>query len=266
MPSRIGDCAYTACVIDSSSRGETDSNDPEPEPEPDRQKGSFWRELPILLAIAVVVALLVRTFALQSFWIPSGSMENTLRRGDRVLVNKLIYDFRDPRRGEVIVFKAPQSWRGRPDDEDFIKRVIAVAGDTVSYDARDGRISVNGQPLDESNYIYTNPDTGRQDLASKDGYEFEVTVPNGRMWVMGDHRGSSGDSRENYIRSGGDVVQATIPVDALVGKAFLLMWPMDHWDWLTIPDTYTAVPRPATTGLSGSCQAGRRRCPRKLLA
>lgn len=225
---------------DSSTRADGDTA----EAEPGNKKGSFWRELPVLLAIAVVVALLVRTFALQSFWIPSGSMENTLQRGDRVLVNKLVYDFRDPERGEVVVFKAPRSWRGRPGDEDFIKRVIAIGGDRVSYDAGDGRIAVNGHSIDESSYIYTNPDTGKQDLASKDGYEFEVTVPKGRMWVMGDHRGSSGDSRENYIRGGGDVRRATIPVDAVVGKAFLLMWPAAHWDWLTIPDTYDAVPEP----------------------
>lgn len=230
-----------------STSADTDADEPEPEP----RKGSFWRELPILLAIAVVVALLVRTFALQSFWIPSGSMENTLQRGDRVLVNKLIYDFRDPERGEVIVFKAPQSWRGSPGDEDFIKRVIAVGGDTVAYEARKGRITVNGRTLDESSYIYTNPANGKQDLPSKDGYEFSVTVPKGRMWVMGDHRGSSGDSRENYLRGGGDVRQATIPVDAVVGKAFLLMWPVAHWNWLTIPDTFADVPDPTNERLPG---------------
>nr|WP_244409134.1 signal peptidase I [Stackebrandtia nassauensis] len=244
---------------DSSTRAGAD------EPEEDK-KGSFWRELPVLLAIAVVVALVVRTFALQSFWIPSGSMENTLQRGDRVLVNKLIYDFREPERGEVIVFKAPQSWRGEPGDEDFIKRVIAVGGDTVSYDAGDGQIAVNGEPLDESSYIYTDPTTGEQDLASKDGYEFSVTVPKGRLWVMGDHRGSSGDSRENYIRGGEDVQRATIPVDSVVGKAFLLMWPVAHWKWLSVPDTYSGIPPPKASELSGSCQAGRVRHPRKLFA
>jgi signal peptidase I len=210
--------------------------------EPQKRRGSFWRELPLLLVVAVVVALLVRTFALQSFWIPSGSMENTLQSGDRVLVNKLIYDFRDPERGEVIVFRAPQSWRSDPNDEDFIKRVIAVGGDTVSYDAGAGHIEVNGHPLDESSYIYKDPNTGVRDLPSKDGYEFKVTVPKGRLWVMGDHRAASGDSRENFIRSGESVGTATIPVSSVVGKAFSIIWPPSRWHWLSIPDSFEGVP------------------------
>ena len=228
-------------MIDEDEPSSADTADEDP---PQRKKGSFWRELPILLVVAVVIALLVRTFALQSFWIPSGSMENTLQRGDRVLVNKLVYDFREPERGEVIVFKAPVSWRGSSGDEDFIKRVIAVGGDTVSYDAAEGHISVNGHQLDESGYIYTNPETGKRDLASKDGYEFQVTVPPDRLWVMGDHRGSSGDSRENYIRGGQDVQRATISVDAVVGKGFLLMWPASRWRWLSVPPTFADVPQP----------------------
>ncbi|WP_415646170.1 signal peptidase I [Stackebrandtia soli] len=215
------------------------------EDSPKKKSGSFWKELPILLAIAVVVALVVRTFVMQSFWIPSGSMENTLQLDDYVLANKLVYDFRDPERGEVVVFEAPTSWRSNPAEEDFIKRIIAVGGDTVSYDASTQRISVNGHELDESAYLYTDPMTGIQQSPSKDDFEFTVTIPEGRLWVMGDHRWASGDSRERYLRSGGDIEAATISVDAIVGKAFVLVWPIDRWDWLTIPDTFDGVGEPA---------------------
>ncbi|TWJ14847.1 signal peptidase I [Stackebrandtia albiflava] len=208
----------------------------------DEKKRSFWKELPVLLVIAIVVALVVRTFVLQSFWIPSGSMEHTLERGDRVLVNKLVYEFTDPERGDVIVFKAPMEWRSNPEDEDFIKRVIAVGGDTVSYSRDEGRLSVNGRALDESAYLYHDPVSGAADLPSKDGYEFTVIVPEGRLWVMGDHRSASGDSRENYIRSGRDVSSATIPVDSVVGHAFVVMWPFERFHWLTVPETFDAVP------------------------
>ena len=223
--------------------------DPAGDPEDGRsgRKGSLWRELPILVGVAIVVALLVRTFVFQSFWIPSGSMENTLQRGDRVLVNKLVYDFADPERGEVVVFVSPMQWRSDPDDEDFIKRIIAVGGDTVSYDAEDRRIRVNGQLVDESAYLYRDPIDGHRDLPSRNDVEFSVTVPPGRLWVMGDHRSASGDSRENYLRSDGDVRLATIPVDAVVGKAFVVMWPLDRWDWLTVPDGFDDVPKTGGT-------------------
>ena len=208
-----------------------------------KKKGSFWRELPVLLVIAVAVALLVRTFVLQSFWIPSGSMENTLQLNDYVLANKLVYDFREPERGEIVVFTAPQSWRGAPGEEDFIKRVIAVGGDTVSYDDKDKHIRVNGKQLDETSYLYTNPATGKQQSPSLDDFEFKVKVPEGRLWVMGDHRWASGDSRERYSRTK-DVTESTIKADDVVGKAFVLIWPINRWDGLTIPDTFDGVPAP----------------------
>ncbi|WP_244615649.1 signal peptidase I [Stackebrandtia albiflava] len=220
---------------------ETDTTDDEGK----KKKGSFWKELPILLVIAVVVALVVRSFVVQSFWIPSGSMENTLQLDDYVLANKLEYTFGEPERGEVVVFQAPMEWRSDPAEEDFIKRVIAVGGDTVSYSAEDRVITVNGYPLDETEYLYTDPYTGVQQSPSKDDEEFTVTVPEGRLWVMGDHRWASGDSRERYVRSGGDVMAATIPVENAIGRAFVLIWPLDRWDWLGIPDTFDGVPDPA---------------------
>jgi len=96
-----------------------------------QRRSTFWRELPILLGVAIVVAILVRAFVLQTFYIPSESMEHTLNINDRVLVNKLVYDFRAPQRGEIVVFNSPPSWRGDPTETDFIKRVIGIGGDHV---------------------------------------------------------------------------------------------------------------------------------------
>ena len=123
--------------------------DEETTPTP-KARSSFWRELPILLGVAIVVAILVRAFVLQTFFIPSESMENTLLINDRVLVNKLVYDFRDPHRGEVIVFTSPEDWRTNPDEKDFIKRVIGTPGDHVVCCDQLGRITVNGKALDET--------------------------------------------------------------------------------------------------------------------
>ncbi|GGM20409.1 signal peptidase I [Dactylosporangium sucinum] len=206
-----------------------------------KKPGTFWRELPVLLGVAIIVAVVVRAFVLQTFYIPSESMENTLLIKDRVLVNKLVYDFRSPHRGEVIVFEAPNSWRNDPSEEDFIKRVIAVGGDHIVCCDDKQRITVNGTPLDET-YVYTNED-GLQDLPSEE--QFDVTVPKGRLWVMGDHRSRSGDSRYNFIRMK-DPVQATISEDDVVGRAFVVFWPFSRAKWLSVPDTYEKVPDPAT--------------------
>lgn len=203
----------------------------------EKPRGSFWRELPILLGVAILVAVLVRAFVLQTFFIPSESMEHTLNINDRVLVNKLVYDFRDPHRGDIVVFKAPQEWRSDPREEDFIKRVIGVAGDRVVCCDDRGRISVNGVPLEES-YLYTDDGTGRADAASEDS--FDVVVPDKRLWVMGDHRSHSGDSREQYTRHG-SVEGATIWVEDVVGRAFVLFWPMNRARWLTVPDTFDQI-------------------------
>jgi signal peptidase I len=122
-----------------------------------RRRTPFWRELPILIVVAIGVAILVRAFVVQTFYIPSQSMQHTLEINDRVLVNKLVYDFWEPSRGEIVVFRAPRSWNSYPTESDFIKRVIAVAGDrVVCCDSRQ-RLTVNGGALDEL-YIYRNQD------------------------------------------------------------------------------------------------------------
>jgi signal peptidase I len=203
-----------------------------------RRKSTFWRELPILLGVAIVVAVLVRAFLLQTFYIPSESMEHTLNINDRVLVNKLVYDFRAPRRGEIIVFNSPPSWRGDPTETDFIKRVIGVGGDHVTC-CTEGKLEINGRVLNES---YLNTDDGANLPASPD--PFDIVVPKGRLWVMGDNRYHSGDSRDQYNRTNKDIMAATIPVNSVVGRAFVTFWPLDRATWLTVPGAYGSIPSP----------------------
>jgi len=198
----------------------------------DKPRSSFWKELPILLGVAILVAVLVRTFVIATFFIPSTSMENTLQIDDRVLVNKLVYDFRAPHRGEVIVFKAPGEWS--PEREDFIKRVIAVGGDHVVCCDEQERLVINGKSLDEP-YIYP---------GNKTADEFDITVPKGRLWVMGDHREESGDSLQHWQQSGQDITLATIPEGEVVGRAFTVFWPFGRATWLSVPKEYEAIPAP----------------------
>jgi signal peptidase I len=238
-------------------------------PRPERESGSersFLRELPILIGVAVVLAVVIKTFLLQAFFIPSGSMENTLLVGDRVLVNKLVYDFRDPHRGEIVVFNGTKSCAGTPagppakacawpevpasetasspatgvsgllrkiqsfvglgssGDHDFIKRVIAIGGDTVSCPPTSDnpsycdKVVVDGVPLQETGYVF------------EDNHAVfaPVKVPKGDLWVMGDHRGDSSDSRYN----------GTIAVSSVVGRAFVTVWPIGRFGGHEVPQDF----------------------------
>ncbi len=214
-----------------------------------RAKGrSWWIELPILLAFALVLALLIKTFVVQAFFIPSSSMENTLEIGDKVLVNKLVYDFRPIHRGDIIVFNGEGSWYPAPAQppppltrlwdsitglfgtapgvHDLIKRVIGLPGDHVACCDSHGRVTVNGVPLNEKSYLY--PGNAPSDV------RFSVTVPPGRLWVMGDHRAVSWDSRGHQQDPG----NGTIPEDKVVGRAFLIVAPFRRWRLLSIPSTF----------------------------
>jgi signal peptidase I len=212
---------------------------------------SFWRELPILIIVALGLALLIKTFLIQAFYIPSESMENTLVPNDRVLVNKLAYRLGDVQRGDVIVFAGTDSWKEEvqiPEpsnavtgvlrkagelfgfapigEKDFIKRVIGVPGDKVRCCDTKGRVTVNGKPLQESAYLFPN------DNPSDD--PFTVTVPAGRLWVMGDHRSGSSDSRWHQF----DQAKGTIPIDHVIGRAFVVVWPLNRAAVLSRPPTY----------------------------
>ncbi|HEY3504322.1 MAG TPA: signal peptidase I [Actinocatenispora sp.] len=203
-----------------------------------KRRGGWLRELIVLVVVAVLVAVVVRTFVAASFFIPSGSMEHTLDIHDRVLVYKLGYDFHAPERGDIVVFKAPQQWAEETGDGgDWIKRVIAVGGDKVTYNDAIGRITVNGKALTEP-YIYRNVD-GVQDPPSE--APFTVTVPKGRLWLMGDHRSNSSDSREHYLQNH-DRYLSTVPVSSVVGRAFATYWPLGRMTWLSKPATYDSIP------------------------
>ncbi len=180
-----------------------------------RGKRGGWRETVLLIVGGVVVALLLRMFVVGTFWIPSESMENTLVENDRVLVNRLSGS---PDRGDVVVFKG---WDGT----DWIKRVIAVGGDTVECCDSKHRLSVNGVTLDED-YLYPG------DYASGD--PFEVKVPKGRLWVMGDHRVASRDSR--YFLN--DKFFGTIAEDAVLGRAWAVYWPPSRMKLLSTPPVF----------------------------
>ncbi|TGZ10899.1 signal peptidase I [Streptomyces rhizosphaericola] len=219
-----------------------------------RKHRPFWMEFPLLVGIALILALLIKTFLVQAFSIPSDSMQNTLQKGDRVLVDKLTPWFgSEPERGEVIVFHDPDGWLDgvavdppnafqealsfiglmpSAEEKDLIKRVIGVGGDTVEC-AGDGPLKVNGKALDEP-YVFP----GNTPCSNDPGGSFEVTVPPGRLWVMGDHRQASSDSRYHTD----DRNDGMVPVDEVVGRAVVVAWPVGRWSTLPIPDTFKTVP------------------------
>jgi signal peptidase I len=214
-----------------------------------RRKRSFWREFPVLLVIALLLAVVIKTYAIQAFFIPSGSMENTLEINDRVLVNKLVYDVRSIHRGDIVVFNGDGSWDpgtpprntnflvkfgqgfasmfgfGHPGDI-LIKRVIGLPGDRVACCDAQGRVTVNGVALNEQSYLYPGDSPSES--------RFDVVVPPGRLWVMGDHRLISDDSRNHLGEPGG----GTIPENAVIGRAFVIIWPLSRWRILPIPATF----------------------------
>lgn len=162
---------------------------------------------------ALVVALVVKTFLFQAFYIPSASMEPTLREGDRVLVNKLSYDLHDVRRGDVVVFELPQDKVGADGIKDLIKRVVGLPGDTI--ETRDGVVYINDRELAEP-YLAEGTRTGDSGNGNNPAITRQV-VPDGTVFVMGDNRANSHDSR--YADRG------PIPIDSIVGRAFVLVWP-----------------------------------------
>ncbi|MFJ7045932.1 signal peptidase I [Streptomyces sp. NPDC101112] len=181
----------------------------------------------LAVLICLLFLTLFSTFVMQPFQIPSSSMERSLRIGDRVLVNKLAYRFgSEPRRGDVVVFDGT----GYFGNADYIKRVVGVGGDRVVCCDQEGRLEVNGRSVDESSFLYPGD--------SPSSVPFDVVVPEGRLFLLGDHRGDSSDSRNHLGSPGGGM----IPLDAVIGRADWIAWPADHWTRLHRPDAYARVP------------------------
>jgi len=237
-------------------------------PAPMRPRGTLHRrsrlaatvkEAAIILVSALVLSFLVKTFLVQPFMIPSESMEDTLVAGDRVLVSKLTPGPFDLSRGDVVVFKDPGGWLDgvqvaradgtpswlstpltilglRPQDagEHLIKRVVGLPGDSVTCCDDRGRVAVNGVAIDEAPYLAAG--------AVPSQTEFDVTVPAGSLWVLGDNRQHSGDSRYNGGKPGGGFV----PLDDVVGVAFAKVWPLERIALMRNPgDVFAGVPAPA---------------------
>ncbi|MET7697925.1 MULTISPECIES: signal peptidase I [unclassified Streptomyces] len=236
--------------------------------QPPRKPRSFWKELPLLVGIALVLALLIKTFLVQAFSIPSDSMQHTLEKGDRVLVDKLTPWFgSEPERGEVVVFHDPDHWLdGEPtpepnavqrvlgwiglmpsaNEKDLIKRVIGVGGDTIECKGT-GPLKVNGKALNDTDFVYA----GNTPCSVDDGGQFKVKVPKGKIWVMGDHRQNSQDSRYHQQ----DKNKGFVPVGNVVGRAIVIAWPPTRWDTLPVPDTFDqnlSAAAPGALGLVGA--------------
>lgn len=190
-----------------------------PRPGRPRRRRSPWRivaEWVAVVVVAVAVALVVRGLVLQPYYIPSGSMIPALEVGDRVLVNKLSYRFGDVDRGDVVVFDRPPD-SGPSDIKDLIKRVVGLPGDSLVI--VDGHVEINGERLDED-YLPEGSTTNQGPIACTPADPCEI--PEGDVWVMGDNRGNSQDSRWF----------GPVPEDTIVGRAFLLMWPLDSFGLL----------------------------------
>lgn len=214
---------------------------------------AFLRDLIIILVVAFAVSFLLKSFLVRSFYIPSVSMEETLKVNDRILVNQLVPNVMDIERGDVVVFKDPGGWLhpssalppkgfekllqavGLAADtsaEYVVKRVIGVGGDRVQCCDAEGRIMVNGVPLDEPYIVIPEGETRASAI------DFDVTVPEGSVWVMGDNRYQSKDSRYNQDQPG----KGFVPEEEVVGRAFVRNWPLDRFSILSNPSsTFTGV-------------------------
>lgn len=214
---------------------------------------SFLRDLIIIVLVAFLISFLLKTFLVRSFYIPSVSMEQTLRVNDRILVNQLVPNVMDVERGDIVVFKDPGGWMDNGEAEPptgfaavlqavglaadtsnnyVVKRVIGVGGDHVVCCDGEGRITVNGVPLEEPYIVIPEGESAAS------GMEFDVAVPDGSVWVMGDNRYRSKDSRYNQDQPG----EGFVSEEAIVGRAFVINWPFEHFRWLSRPDsTFTGV-------------------------
>ena len=205
-----------------------------------RSKGSLLKELPILIVVALIVSLFIKSFLVQFFYIPSGSMENTLQVQDRVAVNKVPFISDNIKRGDVVVFRDPNNWLPEnlenssnsltskaksllvtvgvlpnPAKQYLVKRVVVVAGDRVVCCGDSGKLSINGVEVTEP-YIYGGD--------APSDMKFDVTVPEGKLWVMGDHRGASADSRYHQD----DINSGFVPLKTVSGRVVAVIWPFKN--------------------------------------
>ncbi len=217
-------------------------------------KGSLAREIPGIVIGALVLSFIIKLVFVQFFYIPSGSMQNTLAIGDRIAVNRFASHFSDIKRGEVVVFKDPDNWLGaepisnsnglvkfikrvgvdvgllpNPSTQYLIKRVIGVGGDKVVCCDKSGNLEVNGQSIKEP-YIF--PGNKPSDST------FSVKVPKGFIWVMGDHRGDSADSRFHTE----DIHHGMVPLSDVTGRAVFTVWPLNHFKFLPVGHDLSKVP------------------------
>jgi len=231
----------------------------------ERKHLPVWQESILLLGIALVLAIVIKTFFVQAFYIPSESMEPGLIKNDRILVQKVSYWFGgDPSRGDVVVFEDPGGWlTGEepaptglanvlskiglyPTGGHLVKRVIGIEGDVITCCDDQGRILVNGEPIDESSYIAKkHGECAAEQTHNGQGCEWSVgPIPDGKLFVMGDNRAGSADSRYHMCRP--DAGQCSespwVDTDLVVGKVFSLVWPRDRWKWISNPGVFDDVP------------------------
>lgn len=223
----------------------TESSQSEKSADSESAMGGLWRflkEIVIILVVALGLSFVVRTFIVQAFYVPSQSMENTLMPNDRIIASKLNTRFGGVKRGEIVVFRDPSNWLDNymkkspggvagalewigllpsSTGDDLVKRVIGVGGDHVRCCSTDGRIVLNGVPLTEP---YVKP------KSTSDDVRFDVTVPEGRIFVMGDNRNQSADSRYHLNQD-----QGTVPVENVVGRVVLTVWPFSAFATHPIP-------------------------------
>ncbi len=243
----------------SVSEGETTQRRRKPLP--------LWAETIVLLAVALVLAVVIKALFVQAFYIPSESMEPGLVRNDRILVQKVSYwGGNSPQRGDVVVFKDPGGWLGPADDAGptstltkvmsriglypsgghLVKRVVGVEGDVITCCDDKGRISVNGVPLNEKDFLQQDGQACDGPMVTQCGEDWTAgPIPEGHLFVMGDNRGHSADSSEHMCSpSVTDCVPGDefVRADLVVGKVFVLLWPRDHFRWLKRPATFADVP------------------------
>jgi signal peptidase I len=245
----------------------TPADPPEPRKKPEKRKLSGWQETILLLVVAVALALVVKSFFVQSFYIPSESMEPGLVVNDRILVQKPSYWFGEPDRGDVIVFQDPGGWlppsdtagptspvaKGLaaiglyPSGGHLVKRVIGVAGDVIECCDEQGRLMINGTPVDESDYAVLDGAACYGPMPDQCGTDWTVgPIPEGKVFVMGDNRSHSGDSSARLCGAKNpDCQKPFVDVDLVVGRLLARVWPADRFDVTSGVDAYDDVPDPS---------------------